>query len=84
MKNWTLALRCLKEILTDSILEDEKRLQEILNEVRSKSQMQAHEFRPSRPLSAGPPPIFRTLRYFNDITAGIDYYPVCGAVGTGV
>lgn len=63
----------LKEILTESILEDEKRLREILNEVRSKSQMRlmssGHTAAVSRATS-----YFSDVSYYNEITAGIDYF----------
>lgn len=57
----------LKEILTESILEDEKRLREILNEVRSKSQMRlmssGHTAAVSRATS-----YFSDVSYYNEIT----------------
>ena len=51
----------LKEILTESILEDEKRLREILKRGEIQEPDAAHEFPAIRPLSPGPPPIFRTF-----------------------
>ncbi|MFR8779099.1 MAG: hypothetical protein ACLVF9_10705 [Enterocloster sp.] len=61
------------KILTESILEDEKRLREILNEVRSKSQMRlmssGHTAAVSRATS-----YFSDVSYYNEITAGIDYF----------
>lgn len=66
-------MRFLKEIITESILEDEKRLREILNEVRSKSQMRlmssGHTAAVSRATS-----YFSDVSYYNEITAGIDYF----------
>lgn len=63
----------LAEIFTESILDDEKRLREILNEVKSKAQMRltssGHTAAVSRATS-----YFSDLAYFNDMTGGIGYF----------
>lgn len=63
----------LSEIFTESILEDEKRLKEILNEVKSKSQMKlmssGHTAAVARATA-----YFSDTSYFNDMTGGIGYY----------
>ena len=74
----------LKEILTESILEDEKRLREILNEARvPSSQMRlmssGHTAAVSRATSYS-----SDVSYYNEHHSRHRLFPVCGAVGTGV
>ncbi|MCI7796141.1 MAG: insulinase family protein [Lachnospiraceae bacterium] len=63
----------LAEIFTKSILDDEKRLREILNEVRSKGQMKllssGHTTAVARATS-----YFSDTSYFNDMTGGLGYF----------
>lgn len=63
----------LSEIFTESILDDEKRLKEILNETKSKAQMKltngGHSAAVARATS-----YFSDTSYYNDITGGIGYY----------
>ncbi len=63
----------LAEIFTESVLEDEKRLKEILNEAKSKGQMKlmgsGHSAAVARATS-----YFSDTSYFNDLTGGIGYY----------
>ncbi len=63
----------LAEIFTESILNDEKRLREILNETKSKAQMKllsgGHSAAVARATS-----YFSDTSYYNDITGGIGYY----------
>ncbi|MCI8512933.1 MAG: insulinase family protein [Lachnospiraceae bacterium] len=63
----------LAEIFTQSILDDEKRLKEILNEVKSKSQMKlmasGHTAAVARATS-----YFSDTSYFNDMTGGIGFF----------
>lgn len=63
----------LAEIFTESVLEDEKRLKEILNEAKSKGQMKlmgsGHSAAVARATS-----YFSDTSYFNDMTGGIGYY----------
>ena len=63
----------LAEILEESILEDEKRIREILNEAKSKAQMKltgsGHTAAVARATS-----YFSDTSYFNDMTGGIGYF----------
>ena len=63
----------LGEIFSESILEDEKRLKEILNEAKSKGQMKlmgsGHTAAVARATS-----YFSDTSYFNDLTGGIGFY----------
>lgn len=63
----------LGEIFSESILEDEKRLKEILNEAKSKGQMKlmgsGHTAAVARATS-----YFSGTSYFNDLTGGIGFY----------
>lgn len=63
----------LSEIFNESILDDEKRLKEILNEAKSKGQMKlmssGHTAAVARATS-----YFSDTSYFNDMTGGIGYY----------
>ena len=63
----------LSEIFTESVLDDEKRLREILNEAKSKAQMKlmssGHTIAVSRAAS-----YFSASSYFNDLTGGIGFY----------
>ena len=63
----------LSEIFTESVLDDEKRLREILNEVKSKGQMKlmgsGHSVAVARATS-----YFSDTSYFNDMTGGLAYY----------
>ncbi len=63
----------LGEIFTESKLDDEKRLREILNEVKSKGQMKlmgsGHTIAVSRATS-----YFSDTSYYNDLTGGIAYF----------
>ncbi|MBQ7795904.1 MAG: insulinase family protein [Lachnospiraceae bacterium] len=63
----------LSEIFTESKLDDEKRLREILNEVKSKGQMKlmgsGHTASVARATS-----YFSDTSYFNDLTGGIGFF----------
>lgn len=63
----------LSEIFTESVLDDEKRLREILNETKSKAQMKltsgGHSAAVARATS-----YFSDTSYYNDITGGVGYY----------
>lgn len=65
----------LSEIFTESKLDDEKRLREILNEVKSKGQMKlmssGHTASVARATS-----YFSDTSYYNDLTGGIGFYHV--------
>lgn len=63
----------LSEIFTESILDDQKRLKEILDEAKSKAQMKllngGHSAAVARATS-----YFSDTSYYNDVTGGIGYY----------
>lgn len=63
----------LGEILTKSVLDDEKRLGEVINETRSRARMRlessCHSAAVTRATS-----YFSDTSYYNDITGGIGYY----------
>lgn len=63
----------LSEIFTESVLDDEKRLKEILNEAKSKGQMKlmgsGHTAAVARATS-----YFSDTSFFNDLTGGIGFY----------
>ncbi len=65
----------LAEIFTESKLDDEKRLREILNEVKSKGQMKlmgsGHTASVARATS-----YFSDTSYYNDLTGGIAYFHI--------
>lgn len=63
----------LAEIFTESILDDEKRLREILGETRSKAQMRLNNAGHSASVARATA-YFSDTSYYNDITGGIGYY----------
>lgn len=67
------AFDIIKEILTASKLDDEKRLGEILDEMRSRSRMRlegaSHSAAVARACS-----YFSPVRAFDDMTGGIEYF----------
>ena len=66
-------MEILEEILNRSVLDDEKRLNEILSEGKSKSQMKlmgsGHTAAVARATS-----YFSDTSYYNDMTGGIGYF----------